>query len=64
MTFSLRRRRPAQQRPVRRPAAHRYHDPFFADPGAVEDDYRRLAAGRDRPGPGGRFLPGLTTPKA
>jgi hypothetical protein len=64
MTLSLRRRRPARQRPVRRPAAHRYYDPYFADPGAVEDDYRRLTAGRGRPGARARFVPGLTTPKA
>jgi hypothetical protein len=64
MTFSLRRHRPARQRPVRRPAAHRFYDPFFADPGAVEDDYLRLTAGRGRPCARAHFLPGLTTPKA
>ena len=62
MTFSL-RRRPARQRPVRRPAARHFHDPFFADPGAVEDDYRRLAGGRSQPCRSAHFLPGLTTPK-
>jgi len=40
----LRRRTalPRHLRATRRPARSEYHDPFFADPAAVEDDARRM----------------------
>ena len=43
------RRRAALPRHLRRPARRprpAYHDPFFADPAAVEDDARRLGSAR------------------
>ena len=40
---------PRHLRAARRPARTKrpaYHDPFFADPAAVEDDARRLGSAR------------------
>jgi hypothetical protein len=34
----------ARRRRGNRPAPAAFRDPFFADPGAVEDDYRRRSA--------------------
>jgi hypothetical protein len=43
---------PRHLRAARRPARPPYHDPFFADPAAVEDDSRRLG----RPGSSARSI--------
>ena len=37
---------PRHLRAARRPSRPAYHDPFFADPAAVEDDARRLGSAR------------------
>lgn len=39
-------RRLVRPRPMRRPMGVS-RDPFFADPGVVEDDYRRMSAFRN-----------------
>lgn len=54
-SLALRRRGvPRRPRPGKRPVFAR--DPFFADPAAVEADYRRFVNGPDRESatPGGR----------
>jgi hypothetical protein len=54
----------ARPRPVRRPGVGVFHDPFFADPGMVEDDYRRMNGHRNQPCLTPQVIPGWTTPKA
>jgi hypothetical protein len=49
-----------RQRPGRRAGGSAYTDPFFTDPGLVEDDYRRL---RGQPWPTPRGLPPWAAPR-
>lgn len=52
-----------RQRPGRRAGRSAFPDPFFTDPGQVEDDYRRLAGEHGHAGPAPRGLPGWGLPK-
>jgi hypothetical protein len=62
--MSALRRRLARPQLVRRRGAGVYRDPFFADPGVVEDDRRRMNGHRNQPSFTPQLIPGWTTPKA